>query len=383
MDRSLTFTEEHEMFRASFRKWLDKEVLPHHESWEEEGKIPRELWNAAGEQGFLCPWLPEEYGGLGADFLYSVILIEEAAHVRATGIQFSLHSDIIAPYLYAFGTEEQKQRWLPRCVSGETVLAIAMTEPNTGSDLAAVRTTAIKNGTGYIVNGQKTFISNGQNGDLVVVAAKTNPEAQPAHSGISLLLIEADREGFSRGRNLEKVGLHAQDTSEMAFADCHVPVENLLGEGEGQGFYQLMTELQQERLCVAIGAQAGAEAALGLAIDYSREREAFGRPIARFQHNAFKLAEMATKVEIGRTFVDKLILDHVAGKNVVKEVSMAKYWITDMLCEVVDDAVQLHGGYGYMMEYPIAKMYQDARVQRIFAGTNEVMKLIISRQLGI
>ena len=383
MDRSVVFGEEHEMFRQAFRKWLEKEVVPHHDQWEKDGIVPREIWLNAGEQGFLCPTLPEEYGGVGADFLYSIIEIEECARARVTGLSFSLHNDIVVPYIYEFGTEEQKKKWLPKCATGEVITAVAMTEPNTGSDLASIRTTAIKDGDDYVINGQKTFISNGQNGNLIVTVAKTNPDANPPHAGISLILVEGDREGFSRGRNLEKVGLHAQDTSELSYEDCRVPQTNLLGDKEGQGFYQLMKELQQERIVCAAGAQAGAEAALEEAVKYVKEREAFGRPIGRFQHNAFKLAEMATKVEIGRTFVDKLIVEHTAGKNIVKETSMAKYWITDMVCEVVDDAVQLHGGYGYMLEYPIGKMYQDVRVQRIFAGTNEIMKLIISRQMGL
>ncbi|MEW6775954.1 MAG: acyl-CoA dehydrogenase family protein [Bdellovibrionota bacterium] len=382
MDRLIQFKEEHQVFRETFRKWLEKEVVPHHEKWEKEGKVPHSLWEQAGAQGFLCPWLPEEYGGSGGDFLYSVIEIEEIAKARATGLSFSLHNDVVAPYIFHFGTPEQKKKYLPKCASGECVLAVAMTEPNTGSDLASIRTTAVKDGDHYVINGQKTFISNGQNCDLVVTVAKTNPKANPPHAGVSLILVETGTPGFKRGRKLEKVGLHAQDTSELSYEDCRVPVTNLLGQ-EGAGFYQLMKELQQERLVVSLGAQSGAEVALGEAMKYAKQREAFGKPISKFQHNAFKLAEMATKVAIGRTFVDRLLVDHVAGKNVVTEVSMAKYWITDMLCEVVDDAVQLHGGYGYMLEYPIGKMYQDSRVQRIFAGTNEIMKLIISRQMGL
>ena len=382
MDRLVQFSEDHELFRGSFRKWIEREITPFHDEWERAGQVPRSVWSSAGEQGFLCPFLPEEYGGVGADFLYSVVQIEELGRARATGLQLSLHNDIVAPYLWHFGTEEQKRRYLPRCASGEIVLAIAMTEPGTGSDLAAVQTTAILDGDEYVVNGSKTFISCGQTCDLVVVVCKTDPKAEPPHSGISLLLVEADTPGFSRGRNLEKVGLKAQDTSEMAFEECRVPVGNLLGGVEGLGFKQLMRDLQQERITVAIGAQEAAEAALGEALEYSYERRAFGREIAKFQHNAFKLAEMATKVELGRCFVDRLILEHMAGKDVVKETSMAKYWITDMCGEVVDDAVQLHGGYGYMLEYPIAKMYRDTRVNRIFAGSNEIMKLIISRALG-
>lgn len=382
MDRVVRFSQEHELFRGSFRRWIEKEILPFHDQWEKDGQVPRALWSSAGEHGFLCPFLPEELGGVGADFLYSVIQIEELSRARATGLQMSLHNDIVAPYLWHFGTEEQKRRYLPRCASGDLVLAIAMTEPGAGSDLAGISTTAIRDGDDYVVNGQKTFISCGQTCDLVVVVCKTDPRCEPPHAGISLLLVETTTPGFTRGRNLEKVGLKAQDTSEMSFEECRVPATNLLGGVEGHGFKQLMRDLQQERLTVAIGAQETAAAALREALRFTRERKAFGREIAQFQHNAFKLAEMATKVELGRAFVDRLVLEHMAGKNVVKEVSMAKYWITEMCGQVVDDAVQLHGGYGYMLEYPIARMYRDVRVNRIFAGTNEIMKLIISRELA-
>lgn len=382
MSRLVQFKEEHELLRDSFRKWLEKEVVPHHDQWEKQGMIPRSIWNRAGEQGFLCPFLPEEYGGANADFLYSVVMTEECARARVTGISLSLHNDIVAPYIAAFGSPEQKRKYLPKCASGEIVLAVAMTEPNTGSDLASIQTTAVRDGDHYIINGQKTFISSGQHCDLIVVAAKTNTKANPPHAGVSLILVDANTPGFKRGRKLEKVGLHAQDTSEMSFEDCRVPVSNLLGT-EGGGFYILMKELQQERLMVAVGAQAGAEAALREAVTYTQERQVFGKPLSKFQNTQFKLAEMASKVEIGRTFVDKLIVDHMSGKNIVKEVSMAKWWITDMLCEVVDDAVQMHGGYGYMLEYPIGKMYQDSRVQRIFAGSNEIMKVIIAKQMGL
>lgn len=381
MDRLVRFSPEHELFRTSFRKWIEKELVPHHDEWEKVGQIPREVWSSAGKQGFLCPFLPEEYGGVGADFLYSVIQIEELSRARVTGLQLSLHNDIVAPYIWHFGTEEQKRAFLPKCASGEIVLAIAMTEPGAGSDLAGISTTAIRDGDHYVVNGQKTFISCGQTCDLVVTVCKTDPKSNPPHAGMSLLLIDTNTPGFSRGRNLEKVGLKAQDTSEMSFSDCRVPVQNLLGGVEGRGFKQLMRDLQQERLTVVIGAQETAAAALREALRFANERQAFGRPIGHFQHNAFKLAEMATKVEIGRAFVDRLILEHMSGKDVVKEMSMAKYWITDMCGQVVDDAVQLHGGYGYMLEYPVARMYRDVRVNRIFAGSNEIMKLIISRKL--
>ncbi len=382
MERLLRFSEEHEIFRNSFRSWLEKEVVPFHDQWEKARLVPRSIWKRAGELGFLGPTIPEEYGGAGGDFLYSVIETEEIERVHATGLGgIPLQNDIISPYIREHGTEEQKQRYLPGCASGDTILAVAMTEPNAGSDLAAIQCTALKDGDHYVINGQKTFISNGQHCDLIVVVAKTDPRATPAHAGISLVLVDATNPGFKRGRNLEKVGLHAQDTSEMFFEDCRVPRSALLGTEEGRGFYQLMHELQQERLICAVGAQAAAELALKESVKYSCERRAFGKRIADFQHNSFKLAEMATQVELGRCFVDRLVTEHMQGKPLLSEVSMAKYWITDMLCRVVDDGVQLHGGYGYMLEYPIGKMYQDVRVQRIFAGSNEIMKLIIARQL--
>ncbi len=382
MDRLLTFSAEHEIFRQSVRSWLEKEVVPFHDQWEKDRQIPRSVWLRAGELGFLCPTIPEEYGGGGGDFLHSVVLVEELERVHATGLGgIPLHNDIIAPYLLEHATDEQKRKYLPKCATGEIVLAVAMTEPNAGSDLAAIQSTALADGDDYVINGQKTFISNGQTCDLIVVVAKTDPKATPAHAGISLILVEATTPGFKRGRNLEKVGLHAQDTSELFFEDCRVSRSQLLGAEEGRGFYQLMHELQQERLITAVGSQAAAEFALAQAVSYSCERRAFGKRIADFQHNAFKLAEMATQVELGRCFVDRLVVEHMQGKPLLKEVSMAKYWVTDMLQKVVDDGVQLHGGYGYMLEYPIGKMYQDCRVQRIFAGSNEIMKLIISRQI--
>jgi len=286
------------------------------------------------------------------------------------------------PYLYSFGTEEQKRRWLPKCVTGETITAVAMTEPGTGSDLAAIRTTAVRDGDHYVLNGQKTFISNGLLCNLVVVAAKTDVQAKPPYAGISLIVVEEGTPGFEKGRKLNKVGLHSQDTAEMAFVDCRVPAENLLGS-EGQGFHFLMQKLQQERLMSAIGAQASAEEALRLTIEYTKSREVFGRPVSRFQYVAFEMAKMATEVELGRTFLDSLILEHMEGRDIVKKVSMAKYWITEMLNRVVGQCVQFHGGYGYMEEYPIARLFRDARVHTIFAGTSEIMLLIISRYMGL
>lgn len=376
------FSEEHNIFREAFRKFLDAEVVPYHEQWEKDGIVPREIYKKAGEQGYLCPWLPEELGGSEADFLYSAIISEECAYVHNHGFLVNLHSDVVAPYLYSFGNEEQKKRWLPGCASGDKILAVAMTEPCAGSDLAGIRTTAIRDGNEYVINGQKTFISNGILADIVIVAVKTDPKADPPHAGMSLVVVERDAPGFSRGRKLEKMGMHAQDTAELNFEDCRVPVENLLGQ-EGGGFMCLMQKLQQERLITAISAQAAAEAVLELTIKYCREREQFGRPISRFQYNRFKLAEMKTEVEIGRVFIDRLIEEHARGENVLMETCMSKWWNTDMLKRVADDAVQLHGGYGYMMEYQVAKAFVDARVMTIFAGTNEIMKELIGRQMGL
>jgi acyl-CoA dehydrogenase len=376
------YTQEHSIFRESIRRFFDKEVTPYVEEWEKAGIVPRELWEKFGAQGFLCPWLPEEYGGVEADFLYSLIGIEEAASTHCAGFVFPLHSDIIVPYIYAYGNEEQKKRWLPGCVTGEYITAVAMTEPGTGSDLAAIRTTAVKDANNYVINGQKTFISNGINGNLVIVAAKTDSEADSPYAGMSLFVVEGDTPGFERGRNLEKIGLHSQDTAEMSFVDCVIPEENLLGQ-EGKGFYYLMEKLQQERLVSAMMSQIFAEEALRLTIEYTKSREAFGRPISRFQYISFELAKMATDVELGRTFMESLIIDHMAGKELVKKASMAKYWIAEMLNDVAGKCVQFHGGYGYMEEYPIARLFRDAKVQTIYAGTSEIMLLIISRYLGL
>ena len=376
------YTQEHQIFRESIRRYFEKEVTPHVETWEKAGIVPKEIWQNFGRQGFLCPWLPEIYGGVDADLLYSLISVEESAKTHFSGFLFFLHSDIIVPYIEAFGSEEQKHRWLPGCATGELITAIAMTEPGTGSDLAAIRTTAVRSGDHYVLNGQKTFISNGINCDLVIVVAKTDPGAKPAHAGISLLVVEDGTPGFEKGRNLDKIGFHSQDTAEMAFVDCRVPVKNLLGQ-EGKGFYYLMKKLQQERLMTAIGAQVMAEEALRLTIDFAKSREAFGRPIGRFQYISFELAKLATDVELGRTFLESLILDHMEGREIVQKVSMAKYWIAEMLNRVVERGVQFHGGYGYMEEYPIARLFRDARVYTIFAGTSEIMLLIISRYLGL
>jgi len=376
------YTDEHKIFRESLRKYLESNVTPHVDEWEQNGIVPKQAWRDFGAQGYLCPWLPEEYGGSGVGFEYSVIIAEEMARTNHSGFVTLLHSDIIVPYIYSFGNEEQKKKWLPGCATGEIITAIAMTEPDAGSDLAAMRSTAIKDGDQYVINGAKTFISNGINCDLVIVAAKTNPKADPPYTGVSLLVVEDGTKGFVKGKKLDKIGMWSQDTAEMFFDDCRVPVSNLLGE-EGAGFKYLMQKLQQERLMAAWGSQLAAENALKCTIEFATQRKAFGRPISRFQANSFRLAEMATEVELGRTFLEVLSLDHIEKKDIVMKVSMAKYWICEMLNRVVSQCVQFHGGYGYMEEYPIARMFRDARVQTIYAGTSEIMLLIISRQLGL
>jgi acyl-CoA dehydrogenase len=381
MDRTL-FSADHDTFRQAFRQFIDREIRPHQERWREHGQVDRETWRKAGAQGFLAPWLEEKYGGPGADFLCSVIVMEELARAYESGFAMSLHSDIVVPYLYSFGTDEQKQRWLPGTASGELVTALGMTEPGTGSDLAAIATTAVRDGDDYVINGQKTFISNGQLCDLVVLAVKTDPDPANAHKGISMIVVEAGRKGFIKGKKLHKMGMASQDTSELFFEDCRVPVANRLGP-EGGGFMMMMQKLQQERLCVAIGAVAGAEQVLEDTIAYTKERKAFGKPISKFQNTQFKLVECMAKVEVGRAYVDKVIAGHVAGKYLVKECSIAKFWTTDMGQEVIDACLQLFGGYGYMIEYPVTRAFMDARVARIFAGTNEIMKVIVAKQLGL
>ena len=376
------FKEEHDIFRTAFKKFLAKEVIPNLEQWEKDGMVPRDIWLKMGQNGFLCPWLEEKYGGIGAGYEYSVIITEELAYCGASGLVAGLHSDIIVPYLHTFGSEEQKVKWLPGCASGENITAIAMTEPNTGSDLSAIRTTAVRDGDHYIINGQKTFISLGLLSRLVIVVAKTNLKADPPFKGISLICIEDGAPGFIRGRKLEKMGLHSQDTAEMVFEDCRVPVSNLLGK-EGQGFYYLMQKLQGERLACSVMAQAMAEAMLDMTVKYCKERMIFGSPVSAFQHNTFKIVEMATEIELGRTFLDSLVVDHMAGKDITKKVSMAKSWIPELANRVAYHCVQLHGGYGYMEEYPICRFARDARVIAIFAGTTEVMKVIIGRMMGL
>ncbi|WP_042353027.1 acyl-CoA dehydrogenase family protein [Bacillus massiliigorillae] len=374
--------EEHEIFRASFRKFLEKEAYPYYEQWEEDRIIPRSFWKKMGAQGFLCPDIPEEYGGSDVDWGFSVVINEEIERVGSGTIGIGLHNDIVVPYITAYGTKEQKERWLPKCVTGECITAIAMTEPGAGSDLAGISTTAVLDGDHYIVNGQKTFITNGIHSDLIVVAVKTDTKVVPKHKGVSLIVIERDTPGFSRGRKLNKVGLHCQDTAELIFEDCRVPKENLLGE-EGKGFIYLMEKLQQERLLVAIGAQISSEEMLSSTIEYVKSRSAFGKNISQFQNTQFKIAEMATDIQMSRAFLDSLIAEHIAGENVVTKVSMAKWKLTEVAREIATQCMKLHGGYGYMEEYPIARRYRDIPVASIYAGTNEIMKTIIAKNLGL
>lgn len=372
--------EEHHIFRDAFQKFLKKEAYPYYNEWEKEGIIPRSFWTSMGSKGFLCPMVDERYGGAGADFGYSVIVNEELEKVGSSLIGIGLHNDIVVPYFTQYGTEEQQKRWLPKCVSGEYITAIAMTEPGAGSDLASIRTTARKEGDYYVVNGEKTFITNGIHADLVIVVCKTDINA--AHKGMSLLVLERGMEGFKRGKQLKKVGLHSQDTAELIFEDVKVPVLNLLGE-EGKGFYYLMEKLQQERLIVAIAAKTAAEVMLHITKKYVQERKAFGKSISDFQAVQFRLAEMYTEIEIGRTFVDDCIIGHMNGEDIVTKVSMAKWWLTDLAKKVSAECMQLHGGYGYMEEYEIARRYRDIPVSAIYAGTNEIMKNIIAKGMGL
>jgi len=380
MIKRTVFQAEHEMFRDSFRKFLTKEAVPFHAQWEKDGQVSRELWTKAGQHGYLCPTVPEAYGGVGVDFRYNAIVGEEIARLGLSGIGFSLHSDIAVPYLMAYGTEEQKQRYLPACVSGEIITAIAMTEPGTGSDLQAIKTKAVLDESGeyYILNGSKTFITNGQMADLVLVVAKTNPDA--GAKGISLLLVEANSEGFEKGQNLDKIGMKAQDTSELFFQDVKVPKDNLLGTN-GMGFVYLMQELPQERLSVSLNAIGCAESILQQTVDYVKERKAFGRNIASFQNTQFKLAEMSATLTMARVFVDKCLDLHISKELDAVTAAKLKLLTTDIQCDVIDECLQLHGGYGYILDYPVARAYADARVQKIYAGTNEIMKLIIGRSM--
>ncbi len=374
-------TEQHQMFRQSLRRFYDKEVKPYYEDWEKEMNVPRSIWKKYGSQGFLCPWIPEKYGGSGLGFEYSVIAIEEMARADV-GIPFGLHSDVVVPYIHLIGNEEQKQKWLPGCASGDILTAIAMTEPGTGSDLAAIQTTAVKDGEDYIINGQKVFITNGLNADLIIVACKTGND-EKRHRNISLIVVEDGTPGFEKSPPLKKMGRHLDGTVELFFEDCRVPQKNLLGE-EGKGFYYLMQNLQQERIVAALGSLLAAEKMFNEGLAYAKERTAFGKKIGSFQANSFKLAEMATEIEIARTFIERLIDDHIKGRQIsVSKVSMAKWWTSEMANRVAYHSLQLFGGYGYMDEYPISKHYRNVRVDTIFAGSTEIMKTIIAKELGL
>jgi acyl-CoA dehydrogenase len=374
------FSAEHETFRDSVRRFMAEEVAPQDERWQEQGFADKAVWRKAGAHGFLCPTMPEAYGGSGADKLYSVILFEEQARANNSSLGFGLHSEIVAPYLLNYGSEALRKKYLPKMASGEMIGAIAMSEPGAGSDLQGVRTSASRKGNAFVLNGAKTFITNGWNCDLVIVVAKTDP-AKGA-KGTSLLVVDTTMKGFSKGKRLKKLGLKGQDTAELFFDNVEVPAENLLGQ-ENNGFIYLMQELPWERLQIAIAAAAKCEAALEWTRDYVNERKAFGKPIASFQNTRFKLAELATETQIARVFVDRCIELLMAKGLDTATASMAKYWVTDLEGKVMDECVQLHGGYGFMWEFPIARAYADARVQRIYGGTNEIMKEVISRSLGL
>jgi len=375
------FDAGHEDFRASFRRFLEKEVIPHHEAWEEQGHVDRDVWLKAGANGFLCPSMPQQYGGAGADRLYSMVMMEETAKARTSGLGFSLHSEIVAPYIFRYGSDEQKARYLPSMARGEIIGAIAMSEPGVGSDLQSVKTSAVKGADGnYTVNGAKTFITNGWNADLVITVAKTDPGL--GAKGTSLILVERGMPGFEKGKRLKKLGLKAQDTSELFFDDVKVPAANLLG-AEGQGFIYLMQELPWERMQIAIGATASAQQAIDETMAYVRERKVFGNAVASFQNTRFKLAELQTQVQMARVFVDHCMQLLINGELDAPTASMAKLGCTDMAGKVIDECLQLHGGYGYMWEYPIARAYADTRVSRIYGGTNEIMKEVIARAMGL
>jgi alkylation response protein AidB-like acyl-CoA dehydrogenase len=381
--RRMLFDSEHADFRESVGRFVAEEIVPHHEQWEQEGIVPRELFAKAAAKGMLAMQVPERYGGAGVeDFRFNQIVGEEVglAGAAGSGLGLTLHTDICLPYFLDQGNDEQKQRWLPGIADGSLITAVAMTEPEMGSDLAGLRTTAVRDGGEYVVNGSKTFITNGINSDLVIAAVKTDPSER--HKGISLLILERGMEGFHRGRNLDKVGMHAQDTAELFFEDVRVPVENRLGE-EGQGFRYMTANLAQERLSIAIAGVAAARGALQNTIEYVRERQAFGQPIGSFQNSRFALAEMATEVELATVFCDQAVTALNAGQLSAEDAAMAKWWSTELQGRVIDRCVQLHGGYGYMLEYPIARAFVDARVTRIYGGTTEIMKEIIGRSLGV
>lgn len=375
-------TQEHLIFREEFKAFLSREIIPFYDQWEKEGIIPKSAWKKMGAHGYLCPWVEKEYGGPGLGLEYSFLITEEMAYAGVHGLMAGLHSDIVAPYIHSFGNEEQKRKWLPGCVTGDIILAVAMTEPDAGSDLSSIRTTAVRKGDDYVINGEKIYISNGILANLVVVACKTEEESGSPYRDIGLICVEEGSPGFSRGRNLEKTGWHSQDTTELIFRDCHVPFSNLLGE-KGKGFYYMMEKLQQERLVSAIMSQASAEAVLRMTLDFLTQQKGFREGRGEMSMSDTAIVEMATDVEIGRAFLNGLIRDHLRGEDVIKKVSMAKWWTAEMANRIASLCMDLHRDYGYLEDYKDGRFFRDVRAHSIYAGTNEIMKRIIAKVLGL